>query len=84
MKILTFFPTTCLEKNYNKERKGANKNTPKVKFKEFEMRLKYETRFKHGWFHMRVESAQFEPIFGGSATQFKFFEFGLCSIYSPI
>ena len=58
-----------------------------AKFQEFEPRLKYETRFKHGWFHLNCikcfkiwACAQFEPVFGGSATRFKFLKFGLRSL----
>ena len=31
-------------------------NRSEAEFKESEPRLKYETRFKHGWFHLKLYS----------------------------
>jgi len=36
---------------------------PEAEFKEFEQRLKFDTRFKHGWFHFEFvfSVSRFEP-----------------------
>ena len=31
-------------------------NEPEAEFKEFELRLKFETRLRYGWFHLKLYS----------------------------
>ena len=45
--------------------------TIEAEFKGFKARLEFETRLKHGWFHLKLYSVfQLEPVLGGSATRF--------------
>ena len=58
---------------------------PEAEFKEFERRLKFETRLKYCWFHIKycnkcfkIEAiAQLNPVFSGFETWLKFVKFGL-------
>ena len=63
------------------------KMNPEAEFKEFESRLKFETRLKYGWFHLIFYSMfqdlsrrQLKPVFGGFETRLKFIKFGLLYI----
>jgi len=71
--------------SYQKFKNITNKRL-EAELKEFEPRLKFESRFKHGWFHLKLYSvwagAKLEPVFDGSVTWFKFFIF--CLGYAEI
>ena len=46
---------------------------PEAGFKEFEPRIKFETRLKYVWFHLKLYSMfQLKPVFGGFETRLKF------------
>jgi len=56
-----------------------------AEFNEFEPRLKFETRLKFGWFHLKLYSVfqdlsrrSIETVFCGFKTRLKFIKFGLC------
>ena len=49
---------------------------PEAGFKEFEPRIKFETRLKYVWFHLKLYSMfQLKPVFGGFETRLKFIKF---------
>ena len=57
---------------------------PEAKFKEFEPRIKFETRLKYGWLHLKLYSmfqdlsrCSIEPVFGGFETPHEFIKCGL-------
>ena len=52
---------------------------PEAEFKEFEARLKFKTRLKYGWFHLKLyliiedsSLCSIETGFGGFKTRLKF------------
>ena len=57
--------------------------TPEAEFKEFEPRLKFETRLKHGWwFHLKLYSVfrDLSRRLIGTSFWFKLFKFGLSAV----
>ena len=76
---------------FSKVSHSPKKNFLGAEFNEFERRLKFETRFKYVWFHLKLYSifkilagAQLKPFFGGFETRLNFIKFVLWFINQTV
>ena len=55
-KYINFFSSSVFELFKKNLLKGEKEGIKEAEFKEFESRLKFETRLKYCWFHLKLYS----------------------------